>query len=125
VRVAVVDRLVGVADLAHADLLVHPGVPHQRVARVPSALVQLDGGHARLRRQPLEPLGHVVRVPRSPVGLTEDQVVVLPGWPGLPPCLELRGAMLAQQRGCLGIEEHQPVADLALGRGFSARNRSS
>ena len=44
--VPVVDVLAGVTDLAHADLLVDPGVAHQRVAGVPSALVQLDDGHA-------------------------------------------------------------------------------
>jgi hypothetical protein len=43
VGVPVVDVLAGVADLAHADLLVHPGVAHQRVASVPSALSLMTG----------------------------------------------------------------------------------
>jgi hypothetical protein len=45
VRVPVVDRAVGVADLAHPNLLVHPGVPHQRVA-----IHGQDGARQLLRR---------------------------------------------------------------------------
>jgi hypothetical protein len=54
VRVAVVDRPVGVADLAHPRLLVHARVLHQRVAGMPPSLVQGDHRHARLGGQLLE-----------------------------------------------------------------------
>ena len=48
------------------------GVAHQGGAGVPSTLVRLDDGDTCLRGQLLEPLGHVIRVPRPPVGLAED-----------------------------------------------------
>jgi hypothetical protein len=78
VRVAVVDRPVRVADLAHPQLLVHARVPHERVAGVPPALVQGDYRQARQGGQLLEPLRHVVRVPGLAVVLAEHQVVVSP-----------------------------------------------
>ena len=82
------------ADLAHANLLVDPGVAHQRVASVPSALMQLDDGYARLRGQFFEPLGHVIGIPRPPVGLAEDQVIILPRLAGPEPGGELDLAVL-------------------------------
>jgi hypothetical protein len=68
VSVPVVDVAASVADLAHTDLLVHPGVAHQRVAGVPPSLMPLDNRNACLRGQFPEPPGHVgftVSTPRS------------------------------------------------------------
>jgi hypothetical protein len=63
VGVPVVDVPAGVTDLAHADLLVHSGIAHQRVAGVPSALMQLDDG----REPGIVPAGEV-RVPLQVCG---------------------------------------------------------
>jgi len=67
-RVAVVDRPVGVTDLAHPQFLVHARVLHERVAGVPAALVQRDYRDARAGREPFEPLRHLIWVPRGAVG---------------------------------------------------------
>jgi hypothetical protein len=49
-----------------------------------SEIVKPDAWHASTLRDAGEvPLGHVVRVQRSPVGLAEDQAVVLVGLPEL------------------------------------------
>jgi hypothetical protein len=78
--------------------------------------MQLDNRNACLRGQFPEPLGHVVRVPRPPVGLAEDQIVVLPRWPGLHPRPQLRLVVRPQQVRRLRVQEPQAVAGLALGR---------
>jgi hypothetical protein len=113
VGVPVVDVAASVADLAHADLLIHPA---SRISELPVCrpLVQLDDGHTCLRGQLLEPLGHVVGVPRPPIGLAEDQVVILPGGACRHPCLDLGLAVLAQQFGRIVVEEHLPIARLRL-----------
>jgi hypothetical protein len=96
VRVAIVDRLARVADLAHPQLLVDARVLHEGVAGVSSALVEGDDGHAGLLGQLLEPLGDVVGVPGAAIVLAENQVAVLPRLARLQRGLELRLTVLAQ-----------------------------
>jgi len=113
-RVAVVDRLVGVTNLAHPQFLVHARVLHERVAGVPAALVQRDHRDARAAREPLEPLRHVIWVPRAPVALAKYQVVVLPGLARDQPLPELGLAVSAQEGRRVVVDEHFPLPALVL-----------
>jgi hypothetical protein len=62
-----------------------------------------------------KPLGHVIGIPRAPVGLAEDQVIILPRLAGPEPRSELDLAVLAQLLRGLGVEEHRAVPGPALG----------